>query len=106
MNGETEVPISQSVSITFNERLITNTLVYTMTPKPGAWRVVWNPDHSKVLLRPWKNLLYELSYKVVLNVQNVNVLLLFPGPVPNPWSFITTRPSIFQDYLTCDTYLI
>ena len=96
MDGDINVPITQSLTITFSEPVITNTLVFTVTPNPGDWGMTWNPDHSTVVLTPGTELLYNQAYNVEVNVQDVDGLWLAPGPVANPWSFLTTAPSRFE----------
>jgi hypothetical protein len=98
-DGEINVPISQSLEVTFSEPVITSTLVYTVTPDPGGWNVTWNPDHSAVVLTPGVALSFDQTYTVEVNVQDADGLWLAPGPVPNPWSFLTMVRPIYEFFL-------
>jgi uncharacterized repeat protein (TIGR01451 family) len=96
VDGETGIPITQSLEITFSEPVITSTLDFTVTPNAGIWSVTWNPGSTALVLTPETALLYDQTYGVEVNVQGVNGLWLAPGIVPNPWSFNTIARTIFE----------
>jgi uncharacterized repeat protein (TIGR01451 family) len=87
-NGEAFVEWDQDLGITFNQSVVTETLVFTMTPDPGGWGIVWNQDTTVVTLTH-VNFEPGTVYTTSIDVQNVFGDGLVPGLVPNPWSFST-----------------
>jgi hypothetical protein len=97
-DGETGVPISASLVITFSEPMITGTLTYTVTPDPGGWLVSWGVSDTVLTLSPasWA---YSQAYSVTVAALDLDGLPLEPGLAPNPWSFATEPRAWFQVYL-------
>jgi uncharacterized repeat protein (TIGR01451 family) len=97
-HGDSNVPITASLVISFSEPMITGTLVYTVTPEAGGWTEAWSQGDTVVTLGH-SNLAYSETYTVTVMASDLDGIALVPGPVPNPWSFTTEMRSLFQIYL-------
>jgi uncharacterized repeat protein (TIGR01451 family) len=97
-DGQTGVPVTMPLVITFSEPMITATLHYTVTPDPGGWVEGWNGDATAVTLSHGV-LAYSQTYTVTVAARDPDGLALVPGPVPNPWSFTTEARPLLRIYL-------
>jgi uncharacterized repeat protein (TIGR01451 family) len=88
MDGTAGISITVPVVVTFSEPMLSSSLVYTVTPDPGGWDVVWSPDLTRVTLNhdAWG---YAQTVEVEMAAQDQDGLALAAGPVANPWSFST-----------------
>jgi hypothetical protein len=87
-NGEISVPLTIPIEVNFSAPVITNTLVYTITPDPGVTDELWN-NNSTILTLTHNTFDYSELYTVTVSVTGKNGLGLVPGSAPNPWSFTT-----------------
>jgi hypothetical protein len=97
-DGETGVPVTASLVITFSEPMITSTLAYTVTPDPGDWAESWS-DGDTVVTLGHADLAHSTVYTVTVDAADTDGMPLVPGPVPNPWSFVTESGVLFRLYL-------
>jgi uncharacterized repeat protein (TIGR01451 family) len=96
--GQTEVPVTASLLVTFSEAMDTGSLSYTVTPDPGGWAVTWH-DGDTVATLAHDDWTYAMRYTVTLAAQDPAGLPLVTGPVPNPWSFVTAGRAFQRVYL-------
>ena len=93
-DGETDVPVSASLVITFSEVMEPSSLYYAVSPDPGGWAIGWNPDATAVTLDPadWG---YSQTVTVTISAQDTEGDLLTLGPAPNPWAFTTSPMRLY-----------
>jgi hypothetical protein len=93
--GQEGVAITETLTISFSEPVITGTLLLTVTPISGNLLIEWNDDTTVLTATteiPWD---IGQLYTITVAVTDEDGLGLVPGPVSNPWSFRT----IYQDFL-------
>ncbi len=98
-DGETNVPLNASIFVKFSEKMNTSSVIIITSPDPGGFGFVWGEGNTllEVLHNPWPEdvtLTYEVQGK------DLDGNWLVPGPVPNPWTFITVSipPIIIATY--------
>ena len=87
-DGAVDVPVSATVVITFSEAMSTTTLSLTAVPDPGGWSASWSVSDTVATLahEPFAP---NTTYTLTVWALDDEGEALAPGPVPNPWSFIT-----------------
>jgi uncharacterized repeat protein (TIGR01451 family) len=90
-DGALDVIVEASLVITFSEPMMTATLAYTVTPDPGGWMESWSAGDTLLTLvhAPFAA---GQGYTATVAAEDLAGLALVPGPVPNPWSFVTASP--------------
>jgi hypothetical protein len=96
-DGAVNVPVAQSIVITFSEAMNTGTVTYTISPNPGGLVNAWSGGNT-ILTITHTNFAQGTLYTVTVTAgSDVVGNNLDDGPVPNPWSFRTfdnTPPTI------------
>ncbi len=98
-DGETGVPLTATVVLTFSEAMSTTPLSLTAQPDPGGWSATWSADDTVVTLQhaPFA---YDTPYTLTVWALDAQGEDLVPGPVPNPWTFATLpTPPMYRLYL-------
>jgi uncharacterized repeat protein (TIGR01451 family) len=87
-DGEINVSVVAPLVVTFHRPVVTGTLFYAVTPDPGGWIETWSDDRTTVTLdhNDWAHI---QTYSVTVAIREGGGTVLVPGPVPNPWVFVT-----------------
>lgn len=108
MDQEIDVPVNQSVNITFSEEMLQTTMVTnnflmkeTLTNNPVSGTVAYDVQHNIATFVPENNLLPDTDYTVTVTnsaADLAGLTLVVPAvlglPVPNPWTFRTAADPI------------
>ena len=97
-DGQTGVPITAPLVITFSEPIDVASWVVAISPDPGLEPSVWSPDLTAVTVYHLP-LAYDQRYTVTVAAADLDGRALVPGPVPNPWSFTTGARPLVRVYL-------
>ncbi|MFQ6107197.1 MAG: Ig-like domain-containing protein [Thermoplasmata archaeon] len=91
-NNETNVSVYHPISIRFSEPMDTSSLSWTIAPDPGGWDPgTWLENDTLVVLNHLNPFNQCTRYMVeVWDAADKSGNPLVPGPVPNPWTFVTT----------------
>jgi len=92
------VPVTTSLTITFDEPIITDTLFYAVTPDPGGWSEIWRDDNTMLSL-DHANWAYSQTYTTTIAIDRGTWAIPMLGSVPNPWAFTTVPSPYWQIYL-------
>ncbi len=101
ISASTEVPVSESLVVTFTEPIDTDTFNFTVLPNPGGWSASWNALHTVITLNH-DDFAPNTTYNVSVNqADDLIGHILVSAPVS--WSFATvtvdtTSPTITQTY--------
>lgn len=90
VDGEVGVPLNHSISVTFSKQMDPTSLVWVIDPDPGGWDVLWWMGHTVLGLVHSNPFEPSTVYVVeIVEVEDIYGNPLVPGPVPNPWQFMT-----------------
>jgi hypothetical protein len=93
-DGELNVSLSGFIEIRFSEAMNQTTLLYAFVPSIAVTESWPQPDTLR--LTPTASFPSCTPYDIQVSATDLNEsLTLVPGPVPNPWSFMTACPSPF-----------
>jgi hypothetical protein len=93
-DGMIDVALDYSVTIGFSKEVDSTTFQWSIAPDPTGWSEFWAPQNLSVVLDHSVLFSQCTLYTVeVINVQDQEGDGLIPGPVPNPWTFVTTCPN-------------
>ncbi len=98
-DGETGLPLTATVILTFSEAMSTTSLSLAAQPDPGGWNASWSAGNTVVALEhaPFA---YSTTYTLTVWARDAQGEELVPGPVPNPWTFTTLpTPPMYRLYL-------
>jgi len=102
VNMELDVPLDCAISVLFSEPMNTVSVYWMVTPNPGGWDAPkWYENDTLMVLNhsnpfsPCTTYAVEVTYG-----EDKSGHPLLPGPVPNPWVFITVTicPYIIATY--------
>ncbi len=88
-NSEMLVPWTQSIVVEFSEGMNTSSLVFSINPNNVALFPVWSNGDATLTLSHTQAFSQCTPYTVQVNATDKANLQLVPGPVPNPWSFLS-----------------
>ena len=81
--------LNASIFIGFSEAMDQSSLEWTIDPDPGGWTSVWTSP-LEVVLHHSVNYVGCTAYTVnVTQAKDLDGNDLQPGPIPNPWTFMT-----------------
>jgi hypothetical protein len=90
-DGDTSVPLTQDIIITFSEQMNTGMTSCTVSP-PGVTMIpVWSSGDTVLTLNHAAPFAELTIYTVTCAGQDIGGNVLVDGPVPNPWSFTTAQ---------------
>ncbi len=92
-DGEVNVALDVPIIITFSEPMNTVTVSVNVNPSPGGWTQEWSTDETILWMNHSSFGTCEWVTVTVQSGQDKVGLDLVPGPVPNPWSFMTICPN-------------
>ncbi len=99
MDGELDVPLNASIFVKFSKEMNTSSVIIIATPDPLGWGLVWSEGNTllEVLHNPWPE---DITLTHEVQGKDLDGNWLVPGPVPNPWTFVTvsTPPIIIVTY--------
>jgi len=97
-DGAVDVPLTETVVVTFSQAMSTTSLSVTAVPDPGGWSATWAQSDTVVLLThaPFA---YSTTYTLTVGAEDTQGEALVPGPVPNPWAFTTLAQVRYGVYL-------
>jgi parallel beta-helix repeat protein len=97
VSGDTDVPQTTNIEVTFSESMNTSSLSYASSPNPGGWFVTWSANDTIATFshNPFES---DIPYTFqILGGMDLAGNNLASGAMPNPWSFTTidsVSPSI------------
>ncbi len=91
-DGETNVPLNASIFVKFSEEMNTSSVMIITSPDPLGFSLVWSEGNTllEVLHNPWPE---DITLTHEVQGKDLDGNWLVPGPVPNPWTFITVSVS-------------
>lgn len=96
-NGATDVPLEQSIQITFSKPMDDSTVVLS-GPDAGNFNVSWNADYTQVTYSHKAGESFAINETLVFTItgqdNGQNPLSLVDEDVPSTWSFTTLDPDL------------
>ncbi len=94
-----DVPLNTSIFVKFSKEMDTSSLSWSLVPQmPGTvWTEHWYENDTLLMLEHSKSLPEGIQFQMLVQkARDKSGDSLVPGPVPNPWTFITvsTGPTI------------
>ena len=83
------VPWLQSIFVNFSEGMNPSSLVVSLTPNNVALSPSWSNGDATLTLSHTQGFSQCTPYSVQINATDKANLALVPGPVPNPWTFLS-----------------
>lgn len=86
LSNSLEVPITETIVLTFSEPVLTDTLVFVLSPDPGGWAITWNTDRIIVAL---SHSPFEKGHEYTFTLLAVKDMVGNPLTMPVQWTFTT-----------------
>ncbi|MDO9537858.1 MAG: Ig-like domain-containing protein, partial [Thermoplasmata archaeon] len=97
-NGATDIALTATVVVTFSEAMITSSVMFTCSPDPTSWSVVWSVGNTVATYSYvggfYENTVYTFEITAGTDIAGND---LTAGAVPNPWTFTTIGAPIIVD---------
>ena len=95
IDGTIDVSVDSNVAITFSEEMNIGTVSWTCSDMGLGWSSGWNSPTNTILTLQHSN---DFAASTIYNFQvtggeDIDGNPLYPGPVPNPWTFTITAGS-------------
>jgi hypothetical protein len=90
-DGASRVAINEEVVVVFDQPMNTGTVVFSCTPDPGGWNIIWNADQTTVVFRH-NNFAGGTDYTCTISGTSLTGFALWPSTTAT-WTFTTGASS-------------
>jgi len=88
-NGTVGVALNKNIVVTFNKAMNPSTVVFSLSPPDVTLTPAWSGGNTVLYLNHTVQFTASQVYNVTVDGADASGNGLFPGPVPNPWTFRT-----------------